>query len=272
MEQRSFFQKYDVSLVIGALLAIGFTVTCITVGSWEAVRSFAVEALILAAMFWVARQYLPWEDAERERLKTPRFELAAGIVSYLLILGGLLASFNQANAWPWLAAGLLIPITIMLVHRYGADSWGLRFSRDRDWIVLAVISLLVVGLSRIFDILLPQGELVGPRDAQLLQIPLGSFLNFLLSALLVEFFFRVYLQPRLAAYISGRWALFLQAVLYSLAFLPLYILDRGYPLPYALATTLVLTNGVMAGYFWRKTGSLPLLVLLHMLAFFRYGL
>jgi membrane protease YdiL (CAAX protease family) len=92
------------------------------------------------------------------------------------------------------------------------------------------------------------------------------------AAALEELFFRVYLQPRLAAYLPGRWAVVVQAALYSAAFLPLYLIGNDYPLPYSIALVLVLTNGVMAGYFWRKTGNLWLLILLHLFAFSRYGL
>jgi len=53
---------------------------------------------------------------------------------------------------------------------------------------------------------------------------------------------------------------------------PMYMFANGYSLPFSLALTLALTNGVLAGYFWRKTGSLPLLILLNLLAFTRWGL
>jgi hypothetical protein len=55
-------------------------------------------------------------------------------------------------------------------------------------------------------------------------------------------------------------------------FTPMYLFANGYGLPHSLALTMVLTNGVLAGYFWRKTGSLPLLIVLNLLAFTRWGL
>lgn len=267
-----FFANFDVSVVVALLLAAGFAVTFATVGPWEAVRNFGVEAVILGATFWVARQYLPWEDAPRERVKQPRFELAAGLVGYALLVYGAVRLFNGQSAWALLAAGMLIPVAVLLALRYSAASWGLRMPRGRDWIVLAMVALLVFGISRAADISLPQGEISAPADAALRQFPVGGSLlaAAVLAAVLEELFFRVYLQPRLAAYLPGRWALFWQAVLFSAAYLPLYLIANDYSLPYSLA--LVLSNGILSGYFWRKTGSLPLLILLHLLAFSRWGL
>lgn len=264
----------DVGILILVLLALGFAVTFATIGPWEAVRGFAVEALILGATFYVARQYLPWEDAPRQRLKHPRRELAAGLVGYALLVGGAVVMFNGGSSWPLLAAGMLIPVVVLLVSRYSTAAWGLRLPRPRDWLVLAAGAVLVFALSRGFDALLPPGELAAPAGVALEQYAIGGSVlaAAVLAAVLEELFFRVYLQPRLAAFLPGRWALFWQAVLFSAAYLPLYLIANHYSLPYALALTLVLSNGILAGYFWRKTGSLPLLILLHLLAFMRWGL
>lgn len=273
-KESGFFANFDVSVVVALLLAAGFAITFATVGPWEAVRNFAVEALILGAAFWVARTYLPWEDAPRERVKKPLFELAAGVVGYALLVYGAVRLFNGQNAWALLAAGMLIPVAVLLAQRYSAAAWGLRLPRGRDWVVLAIVVLLVFGISFVAGRLLPAGEIAAPADAALAQFPVaGSLLAAaVLAAVLEELFFRVYLQPRLAAFVSGRWALFWQAALFSAAYLPLYLVANGYSLPYSVAMTLVLSNGILAGYFWRKTGSLPLLILLHLLAFSRWGL
>ena len=278
-QSSGFFANFDVTVAVVALLAAGFAITFITVGPWEAVRNFAVEAVILGATFWVARTYLPWEDAPRERVKQPRFELAAGLVGYALLVYGAVRMFSGQSAWALLAAGMLIPVTVLLAHRYSAAAWGLRLPRGRDWAVLVIVALLVFGISFVASKLLPQGEIAAPAGDALSQFPVGGSLlaAAVLAAVLEELFFRVYLQPRLAAYLPGRWALFWQAVLFSLAYLPLYLIasvseGNHYSLPYALSLTLVLSNGILAGYFWRKTGSLPLLILLHLLAFSRWDL
>ena len=274
-KQRSgFFANFDVSVVVALLLAAGFVITFATVGPWEAVRNFAVEAVILGATFWVARQYLPWEDAPRERIKKPLFELIAGLAGYALLVYGAIRLYNGQSAWALLTAGMLIPVAVLLAHRYSAAAWGLRLPRGRDWAVLVIVALLVILISFVAGKLLPQGEIAAPASEALKNFTIGGSLlaAFVLAAILEELFFRVYLQPRLAAFVSGRWALFWQAVLFSAAYFPLYSIANGYSLPYSVALTLALTNGVLAGYFWRKTGSLPLLILLHLVAFSRFGL
>lgn len=273
-KESGFFANFDASVAVIALLAVGFLVTYVTVGPWEAVRNFGVEALILGAAFWVARTYLPWEDAPRPRVKKPLFELAAGKVAYLLLLFGAYRFFNLQSAWPLFAAGLLIPLVILLVLRYGVDAWGLRLPRSRDWLVLLAVAAIVFALSNAANIWLPEGEIPGPVDTPLRQLTFGgsTLAGLVVMAVGAELFFRVYLQPRLASYLSGRWALFWQAVLCSLMFAPMYLFANGYSLPHSAALTLVLSNGILAGYFWRKTGSLPLLILLHLLAFTRWGL
>lgn len=271
-----FFANFDVSVVVILLLAAGFAIALVTVGLWEAARNFAVEAVILGATFWVARTYLPWEDAPRERIKNPLFELAAGLVGYALLVFGAVRLFNGQSAWALLTAGMLIPVAVLLAHRYSAVAWGLRMPRGRDWLVLAAVAVLVFGISRVADIFLPQGEIAAPLDvyAALREVTIIGLIPgaFILWAIFQELFFRVYLQPRLAAYLSGRWALFWQAVLFSAAYFPLYFCANRYSLPYSAALTLILSNGILAGYFWRKTGSLPLLVFLNLLAFTRWGL
>ncbi|HEY4656338.1 MAG TPA: hypothetical protein VIH22_17595 [Cyclobacteriaceae bacterium] len=42
--------------------------------------------------------------------------------------------------------------------------------------------------------------------------------------------------------------------------------------PIALAGVFTIANGIIAGYLWNRTRSLPLLVLLHLFAYIRIGL
>lgn len=274
IKEPGFFYNFDATIVVAVLLAIGFAVAWATVGRGEALRGFAAEAVILAVTFAVARQWLPWEDAPRERVKRPKTELTIGLIAYAAWLIGAVMLFSGGRASLWLALGTLLPIGVMAWGRYGAVGWGLRISRAGDWLLVAVMSLAVFGMSRLLDLWLPSRELFEPAGAALLPYSIGG--NVLLSRLifivLVEFFFRVFLQPRLAAFLPGRWAVVAQAALYSAAYLPLYLIGNSYPLPYAIALTLVLSNGILAGYLYRKTGSLPLLILLHLFAFPRYGL
>lgn len=288
MKEPGFFRNYDTSVVIGVMLAAGLLITFATVGAGAALRGFLAEAIILGATFYVARQYLPWKDAPKIRLKGPRRELIIGLVGYALLLVGAVAYVRGQLAWPWLVVGMLLPLVTMVAAGYGGRAWGLRMPKPAEVGVLAVVILATYGLSRILGAVLPARELPGPVLLQFFGTDLwvvgsdlvASLSNSLRSGIVAviavtafeEIFFRVFLQPRLAAYLPGRWALFVQAVLYSAAFLPLYLIGSSYPVPYAFALVLVLTNGVLAGYFWRKTGNLWLLILLHLFAFPRYGL
>ncbi|MCL4257863.1 MAG: CPBP family intramembrane metalloprotease [Anaerolineales bacterium] len=276
MKEPGFFNNYDTSVVIGILLAIGFGIALIVVGPGFATRNFLAEAIILAATFAVARQYLPWKDAPKERLKGPRRELLMALLGYVLIMVGARAHYTFGLAWPWLAGAMLLPVIAMVSAGYGPKAWGLRLPKPSEIGVLAVVILLTYGLSRALGAVLPASELPSEDVVNLVAPAFTTIGNVVvvavLAAILEEIFFRVYLQPRLAAYLPGRWAVLVQALMYSAAFLPLYLFGNRYPLPLAGALVLVTTNGVLAGYFWRKTGNLWLLILLHLLAFGRYGL
>jgi len=288
----------DVGILIAVLLLLGFAVAWPALGPWEAVRGFAVEMVALGAMFFLARQYLPWEDAPRERITAPKWELIIGAVGFLVFF----------VAWPLLlrspdlvelatnimfanAALLAFTASILALYRYSRRSWGLRWPTGRELLVLAAVAAVGIGLSLIFGSLLPGSESAMSQPARPLMpgALLWSFINdlssgnfvvvlvlgvFLLSVIGQELFFRVYLQARLAHFLPGRWALFAQAALFFAATLLPFYLWFADPPPATLFLTqaAVLSNGVLAGYFWRKTGSLPLLVLLHLLAFVRWGL
>ena len=276
MKEPGFFNNFDTSILIILLLVIGMGITLAVVGPGAATRDFLAEAVILAATFAVARQYLPWKDAPKERVKGPRRELFMGLAGYVLVLMGAAAHFRGQVTWPWLAAAMLLPVVALVAAGYGPRAWGLRLPKPAEIGVLAVVILLTYGLSRALASVLPARELAG-LPAFNLTAPVFSSLGssalvLLIAAALEEIFFRVYLQPRLAAYLPGRWAVVAQAALYSAAFLPLYLIGNSYPMPYAGALVLVMTNGVLAGYFWRKTGNLWLLILLHLFAVSRYGL
>ena len=288
----------DVGILMAALLLLGFAVSWPVLGLGEALRGFAVEAVVLGLAFYLARQYLPWEDAPRERIADPRLELVLGAIGFAaffiawpLLLPvedaeGLFANLMYASA-----ALLAFTAAALLPFRYGPRSWGLRWPTGRELLVLAAVAAVGSALSFLFGRVLPPSEaaaLVDPARplmpgvvlwnfeqaiAQGSALDLGLVGVLLLSVIGQELFFRVYLQARLAQYLPGRWALFAQAALYFAgAFVPLYLLVGDLPAAFLLTQAAVLSNGVLAGYFWRKTGSLSLLVLLHLLAFVRWGL
>lgn len=277
-----FFANFDVTIAVIVLLAIGFLITFFTIGPNEALRGFAAEAVILAVTFYIARQFLPWEDALKERIKRPKTELIIALVAYGLLFAWAAVNFGLWNITLLPTVMQFLPVILLLVGpavlltwQYSSKAWGLRWPSAREFLVLVVIIGLNIGLSQLFGRLLPSRELIVPQGNDFVAtIVSGAWLSALaliLAALVIEIFFRVFLQTRLAAFQQGRWALFTQALLFNLVFLP-YLLSAGSPLPFAIAKTLVLSNGIMAGYFWRKTGSLLLLVLLSLFYFYRWGL
>ena len=288
----------DVGILIAVILALGFAVAWPVLGLWEAVRGFAVEMVVLGATFYIARRYLPWEDAPRERVAAPGRELLLAGIGFVvfIIVWPLLLPVSDAESLfinLMLANAALLAFTAgaLLPFRYSLKSWGLLWPTRSELLVLAAVAVVGVGLSLLFGALLPASEtpdLVNPARplepgsmlwsfgqtiAQGLDLNLGLLGVFLLSVIGQELFFRVYLQARLAHYLPGRWALLAQAAFYFAGSLvPLYLLIGDLPAAFLLTQAAVLSNGVLAGYFWRKTGSLPLLVLLHLLAFVRWGL
>lgn len=287
----------DAGALIAALFVLAFFVALAAIGPWEAVRGLAVELAILGATFWVARQYLPWEDAPRERIQRPRWELTLALLGFALIFvvwplffragdtESLFMNVMLANA----VLGALVAAAL-LPFGYSPAGWGWRLPTQRELGVLAAVAAIAIGFSWLAGVGLPPSEaasVVGPARPLLPGVMLWSFGNsassdllpmlisiFALSVLGQELFFRIYLQPRLASYLPGRWALFVQAALYYAAcVLPFFVLTNGALSPaFLLTQAAALSNGVLAGYFWRKTGSLPLLILLHALAFARWGL
>jgi membrane protease YdiL (CAAX protease family) len=288
----------DVGILIGMILLLGFLLAWPLLGLWEAVRGFLVELVVLGATFYIARQYLPWEDAPRERIVNPGRELllsAVGFIVFIIVWPLLLPVGDVESLYINLmfafASLLVFSAAVMVPFRYSLKAWGLRLPTSRELLVLLAVAVVGIGLSLLFGSLLPASEVpeyVNPARPLLPGALLWSFWEsasqnnfamlmvvgvFVLSVVGQELFFRVYLQARLAQYLPGRWALFAQAALYFVAcMLPLYLLVGGLPPAFMLTQAAVLSNAVLAGYFWRKTGSLPLLVLLHLLAFVRWGL
>lgn len=277
-----FFANFDITVVVAVLLAIGFVITYASIGVNEALRVFAAEALILAITFYVARQYLPWEDAPKERVKRPKTELIIALVAYALLVAWAAVNFG---VWSLILpevvieflplALLLVPVVVFVAWRYGRGAWGFHWPTGRELLVVLIIIALNIGLSQLLGRVLPPNELSGPAGndfaATIINNAWLATLGVIFGAFITELFFRVFLQTRLAAFQQGRWALLTQALLYSVVFIP-YWLSVGYPTTYAIAKALVVSNGIMAGYVWRKTGSLPLLILLSLFYFSRWGL
>jgi hypothetical protein len=147
----------------------------------------------------------------------------------------------------------------------------------RAWLALVAIVLLNVFFAFIYR-QLPAGEAPTPQGADLAEeisgplsvlVLLGSIL--LIAALPEELVLRVGFQPRLAAFMGIGLAIVVQALLFSMGHVPQQMLRYERSPLIALAYVLPIENGLIAGYMWYRTKSLPLLLLLHLFAFPRFG-
>ncbi len=270
------------SLLLLALLYLaGFLIVFWTVGPGEALRRFAAEATLLALWLAVAHYMLGDAPVAALPIRRPASELGLGGLAYVALVVGAVGRFAGLDALRPLIGllGVGLPLAVLFGLRYGRTAWGLTWGSRRAWLALLAVVAVNILISQAGGRLLPPGELPlapgedlsesieGPLDALAL---IGQLL--LIAALPEEMFFRVYMQPRLAHYLPIGLAIVAQAVLFSAAHLPRELLHLSYSWPLALAGVLSISNGVIAGYLWWRTRSLPLLLVLHLFAFIRFGL
>ena len=266
-------------LVLGYL--VGGVILLTRVGPWEAFREVVVNGALVAAWLVAVHAILRRQPPRPlPPLRRPRLELIWSLVVLALALTAVTIGYGEWYFLPRRSHVLLIYGGVALLFlgmRYPPSAWGLRWPSRRGWLALAAVILLniAVGIVRVW---LPPGEQVGPTGVDLAEEVAGGaavvalFLSILLGAAIPEeLLLRVLLQPRLAHYLGLSWAIFLQAFLFSLGHLPQKVLGNELPLLVALANTLLLSNGLIAGYLWYKERSLLLLVLLHLFAFWRLG-
>jgi membrane protease YdiL (CAAX protease family) len=159
-----------------------------------------------------------------------------------------------------------------------ARAIGLIWPSRRGWLALLAVILINLAAASVF-VILPPGEAADVPQADLSQQITGPLSVFLLllgllvrAALPEELLLRVTLQPRLAQFMSLGWAILLQALLFNFAHLPQQLFRDHQPLHLAVAYLLLIDNGLIAGYLWYRTRSLPLLVILHLFAYSRFGI
>lgn len=271
------------NLVIAITLAyaVGFVIVLVTVGPWEATRRFIAEGVILALWLWIAHKLPPNAPAEDEPIKKPGLELGLGLAAFVVLIG-LAAGYYLGARWMRWAVFVVdygLPLAVLVILGYGGRALGLSLATRRAWLaVFAIVAInFVVGVAG--EQLLPPGESPTPPGADLaeeLTSPLRVLLEIgqllAIAAIPEELFFRIYLQPRLARYLPLGWAIVVQALLFSAVHLPQHLIRFEYPWPLALAGVLSINNGLIGGYLWSRTRSLPQLVVLHLLAYIRIGL
>jgi membrane protease YdiL (CAAX protease family) len=271
----------DVAAAVFLAYLTGFIIVLATVGPWEATRQFAVEGLILAGWLGIGHSLLRDFPAETLAIKKPAVELVLGGVGFTLLVALAAAYYLGVDFARWAVYVLDygIPIVVSIALGYGVKAMGLSAAPRRAWAAVLAIILVNFGAGFVFGQLLPPGELPANPSADLSE-QLGSVQDvvveigriIVVAAIPEELFFRVYLQPRLAHYLPLRWAIVVQALLFSVIHLPQQIISFGYSWPLALAGVLTISNGVIGGYLWSRTRSLPLLIVLHLFAYPRIGL
>jgi len=162
--------------------------------------------------------------------------------------------------------------------RYRLRSLGLAWASKRAWLAGLVVIMINIGAAALFQ-LLPAGERVIPPQADLANQITGPWSVLVLivglifrAALPEELMLRIGLQPRLAQFMPLGWAILVQACLFSAGHLPQHLIRNQEPLLLALGYLMAIDNGLLGGYFWYRTRSLPLLIVLHLFAYPRFGI
>ncbi len=272
----------DVIVAIVALYSAAFVIVLTQVGLWTATRQVFGDGLIVCLWLWVAHMLLGGAASEQTTIRKPRLELLLGLVG-LMVMGLIVSAFYlhwfQSGGVGWLVEYLL-PIGVLFALRYDRRALGWQNASRRAWLAVLLIILtnviVGVGLGR----LLPSSEFAGQAGidvSQGINGPLDVIAAIaqllIVAAIPEELYFRIFMQPRLGRYMPIGWAILAQALLFSALHLPQQLFALGNPLPLALAfTVLTPANGLVGGYLRWRTQSLPLLAVLHLFAYPRFGL
>ena len=225
----------------------------------------------------------PWRSDDAATMTM----LVGWIVVFLMLKGPLLEALVPASAGPAfrdtvntalkLLAFVVVPAAVLRVR--GFDWWQAgRPMAPTIRLLLCFVLLALAGLAIQYLLGSEFRRLLGPDYAGR-PILLGTLLAFgwmsLEAGLVEEFFFRWYLQSRLAAWAGSQVsAVFLSSLVFGLAHAPGIWLrgagvQEGLGVDPSLLTTLayvVVTQGVaglMFGTLWARTRSFVLVVLLH---------
>ncbi|MGD8751956.1 MAG: CPBP family intramembrane metalloprotease [Anaerolineales bacterium] len=272
----------SVVIAIVLLYAIGGVILFIQVGPWEAVRNVVINGLIVAAWLWSAAKVLRGDPAPGVKpVRYPLAELAWTLVTLLVVVGLAVngyAGWLPIPSWTLSTVAIAAVLILFIGLRYPIHTLGIAWPSKRGWLALLVAILINFAAAALFQVLprdiLETGspgdlaaQITGPVSVIVLLVGL-----LFRAALPEELLLRVTLQPRLARFLPLGWAILIQALLFSLGHLPQRLIGYQEPLTLALGYLLTVDNGLIAGYLWYRTRSLPLLLILHLFAFPRLGI
>jgi membrane protease YdiL (CAAX protease family) len=158
-------------------------------------------------------------------------------------------------------APLIIPVYFLIVHqKFTADQIGLRRKNIMIYIPIAIILGLMIAEGEYY--LIQPGYLI--YDLSLWNILKLSVVMILFVGLVEELIFRSVLQTRLEEFFGMYSGLVMTSMLFG-------IMHSGYGTVYEMMFTGL--AGVVIGYLFQKTRSLPLIALLHgIVNIFLFGL
>ena len=272
----------DVIAVIVLCYAVSGVILLSQVGLWEMVRYVLINGVIVIAWLWSASIVLrDIPVPETERILHPIFEVACLLVGLIVAVGlvtNRYASWLLLPDWLYYIATIGTVLILFIGLHYPISSLGLAWPSKRAWLALLAVILVNFGAAILFQVLPPGEKAEAPQSDLANQItgPLSILFLFVgllfRAALPEELLFRVGLQPRLARFVPLGWAILIQALLFSTAHLPQKLILYQEPLLLSLGYSLALDNGLISGYLWHRTRSLPLLLVLHLFAFPRWGI
>lgn len=280
MANQSVFSRGVMAAIVACYLLSALILGTL-VGTWEAVRHAAVNGLLALGWLFALRRILGTAPIpELPAIKRPALELVLLLLALLAMAW--LAAIRYGGqverpAWLYYAVSYGVVLGIFIFSGYGVKGLGLILPRREAWLgVGAVVGLNVV--AALLFAILPAGEaadLPAQDLAQQLSTPLSVLILFVgllfRAALPEEFVLRVGIQPRLARFVPVGWAIVVQALLFSAGHFPQQFIAYGRPFLLSVAYLLPIENGLLAGYLWYRTRSLPLLLLVHLFAFPRFG-
>lgn len=280
MANQSVFSRGVMAAIVACYLLSALILGTL-VGTWEAVRHAAVNGLLALGWLFALRRILGTAPIpELPAIKRPALELVLLLLALLAMAW--LAAIRYGGqverpAWLYYAVSYGVVLGIFIFSGYGVKGLGLILPRREAWLgVGAVVGLNVV--AALLFAILPDGEaadLPAQDLAQQLSTPLSVLILFVgllfRAALPEELVLRVGIQPRLARFVPVGWAIVVQALLFSAGHFPQQFIAYGRPFLLSVAYLLPIENGLLAGYLWYRTRSLPLLLLVHLFAFPRFG-